>query len=82
MARTTLHRRQARMEFKTSHDMKVLLSQAAALVGLLNNPPPQTPGMKDLMALPNLPERKPVLFLCLARLSVASNSPVGRHGVF
>lgn len=34
METTTLHLRQARMEFKTTADMKDMLSQAAALDGL------------------------------------------------
>ncbi len=94
METTALNLRQARMEFKTTTDMKDLLSQAAALDGLdltsfvlgpaiekarrvlsdhasislakqgqaalvqlLKHPPPPTPAMKDLIALPDLPVR-------------------------
>lgn len=94
METTALNLRQARMEFKTTSDMKDLLSQAAALDGLdltsfvlgpaiekarkvlsdhasislakqgqatlvqlLKHPQPPTQGMKDLIALPDLPVR-------------------------
>jgi uncharacterized protein (DUF1778 family) len=90
-----LNLRQARMEFKTTADMKELLSRAAALDGLdltsfvlgpavekarkvlsehanislsqsgqaalvqlLAQPSVPTAAMKDLMALPDLPQRK------------------------
>lgn len=89
-----LNLRQARMELKTTADMKDLLSQAAALDGLdltsfvlgpaiekarrvlsehasialsqkgqaalvrlLQTPPPPTQAMRELMALPDLPVR-------------------------
>ncbi len=89
-----LNLRQSRMEFKTTAEMKELLSQAAALDGLdltsfvlgpavekarkvlsdhanialsqrgqlalvqlLSQPQPPTQAMKDLMALPDFPER-------------------------
>jgi uncharacterized protein (DUF1778 family) len=89
-----LNLRQARMEFKTTADMKELLSKAAALDGLdltsfvlgpavekarkvlsehasislsqsgqaalvqlLSQPPAPTPAMRELMSLPDLPQR-------------------------
>jgi uncharacterized protein (DUF1778 family) len=89
-----LNLRQARMEFKTTADMKELLSRAAALDGLdltsfvlgpavekarkvlsehasislsqsgqaalvqlLAQPPAPTPAMRELMSLPDLPQR-------------------------